>query len=285
MKRMIRLMIALGISTVCYLLTIKPSKKKKAYFKDFENVLYAHRGLFDNQSNAPENSMNAFQKAVQHGYGMEVDVQLTSDHIPVVFHDFTLERVARAQNGQPVKGKVKDYTYDQLKQFHLLRSQQTIPTLENLLKCVNGSVPLIIEYKIETMDFKVSVCPIANQLLKRYQGLYCVESFNPFGLLWYRIRRPDILRGQLADNYHKDPAIKDNPFTFMAQNLMFNFLSKPDFIAYNCKFPHTISLQLCRHLFHHEAAGWTIQSEKQLKKARKDFDLFIFDSFVPVESK
>lgn len=285
MKNMIRLLIVLGTSAACYLLTIKPSKRKKSHFKVFEKVLYAHRGLFDNQSEAPENSMKSFQRAVEHGYGMEIDVQLTSDRIPVVFHDFTLERVARNEDGQPVMGKVKDYTYDELKQFHLFNSHERIPTLESFLQYVNGRVPLIIEYKIENHDFRVSVCPIANQLLKKYHGLYCVESFNPFGLLWYRIRRPDVLRGQLADNYHKDPAIKDNPITFMAQNLMFNFLSKPDFIAYNCRFPHTLSLQLCRHFFHHEAAAWTIKNEGQLEKARKDFDLFIFDSFVPAESK
>ena len=69
---------------------------------------YAHRGLHDNATDAPENSMAAFRKAVEAGYGIELDVQLSKDRIPVVFHDETLRRVCG------VEGKVRDYTFEEL---------------------------------------------------------------------------------------------------------------------------------------------------------------------------
>lgn len=277
--------IALGITTLAgmYLLAIKPSNRKKRGFESFEQVLYAHRGLFDNHTNAPENSMYAFENAIQQGFGMEIDVQLTKDKIPVVFHDFTLKRIARDKDSLPVEGKVSDYTFMELQQFHLLDSDQTIPAFEEFLNRVQGQVPLIIEYKIENHDLKAEVCQIANELLKDYQGEYCIESFHPFGVLWYKKHRPDIIRGQLSDNFHKDKKVKDNPITFGCQYLLFNWITKPDFIAYNHKEEKNLSRRICHVLYKNQAVAWTIKNEEQLTKARKHFDMFIFDSFVPQE--
>lgn len=281
-----RTKVAFGVTSLAglYLLAIKPSNRKGKGFENFKQVLYAHRGLFDNNSNAPENSMYAFENAIDHGFGMEIDVQLTKDKMPVVFHDFTLKRIARDKDNMPVEGKVSDYTYAELQQFHLLDSDQTIPSFEDFLNLVKGQVPLIIEYKIENKDIKAEVCKIANTLLKDYKGEYCIESFNPFGVLWYKIHRPDIIRGQLSDNFHKDKNVKDNPITFGCQHLLFNWITKPDFIAYNHKAEKNLSRRICHVLYKNEAVAWTIKDEEQLAKARKHFDMFIFDSFVPQEN-
>ena len=75
-----------------YLLAIMPRLSHQKARKDFLGVYYAHRGLHDNGSTAPENSLEAFKEAVKEGYGIELDVQISQDGIPVVFHDFTLER-------------------------------------------------------------------------------------------------------------------------------------------------------------------------------------------------
>lgn len=283
MKKGTKILCGLSALTGFYLIAIKPSKRKKVETKSFQKVLYAHRGLFDNESNSPENSMNAFQRAIDHGYGMEIDVQLTKDKVPVVFHDFTLKRMARDKNNKPVKGKVSDYTYFDLQQFHLLNSRQKIPAFQDFLELVHGQVPLIIEYKIENSDFKAEVCSISNKLLEHYKGAYCIESFNPFGVLWYKKHRPDIIRGQLADNFHKDKKIRDNPITFACQYLLFNWLTKPDFIAYNHKYENNLSRRLCHSLYDNTAVAWTIKNEEQLVKAKRFFDIFIFDSFVPQE--
>ncbi|SEG23789.1 Glycerophosphoryl diester phosphodiesterase [Butyrivibrio sp. Su6] len=266
--------LVLLILLALYLLMIMPRIINKPSREPFTGVLYAHRGLFDNESDAPENSMAAFKKAVDGGYGIECDVQLSKDGVPVIFHDFTLERVT----GQ--KGKVIDYTYDELLNFNLMNSQEKIPRFEDFLKMVDGKVPLIVELKIERFD--VSVCSKADELLSKYKGVYCIESFNPFGVHWYKKNRPEIMRGQLSDDFHKDkPEEFSGLIYFLLTYLFFNFLTRPDFIAFNHKYADNISRRLCRYLYGTVAAAWTIKSEQQLENAKKGFDIFIFDSFVP----
>jgi glycerophosphoryl diester phosphodiesterase len=277
------LCIVLVILALLYFLLIMPRMLHKPEKEPHTQVLYAHRGLHDNASEAPENSMAAFKKAVDGGYGIECDVQLTKDGVPVIFHDFTLARVARYPDRQDeVKGKVIDYTYEELQQFRLLNSDERIPKFEDFLNLVNGQVPLIIELKIELKD--LSVCPKVNALLENYKGVYCIESFNPLGVRWYRRNRPDVMRGQLSDEFHKDkPEEFKGILYFILTGLMFNFMTKPDFIAFNHKYPHSISLWLCRHLYHNVTAAWTIKSEEELARAKKNFDIYIFDSFIPAQ--
>ena len=287
------LCVILGILAVLYLLIIMPRMTGRPDREPHISVLYAHRGLHDNSSDAPENSMAAFKKAVEAGYGIECDVQLTRDGIPVIFHDFTLKRVARYAEGQAigdgplnedgtvsVPGKISNYTYEQLQQFHLLGSDEKIPKFEDFLKLVDGRVPLIVELKIELKD--LSVCPAVDKLLSDYKGVYCIESFNPLGVLWYRKNRPHIMRGQLSDEFHKeDPKEFNTILYFGLTHLFFNFLTKPDFIAFNRKYPKSISLWINRHLYKCLTAAWTIKSQEQLDKATEDFDIYIFDSFIP----
>lgn len=255
-----------------YLLAIMPRMVHKPDKKPFLGVLYAHRGLHDNGSDAPENSMRAFEKAVKAGYGIELDVQLSKDRIPVVFHDFTLERVCG------VKGKVYDYTYEELQQFRLCQSEERIPRFEDFLKMVGGRAPLIVEYKVEWTD--VSVCPLADKMLQDYKGTYCIESFNPLALLWYRKHRNEVVRGQLSDAFLQEEGLKGLLY-FVLEHMLLNFMTKPDFIAYNHKYYWTLSRQICKKLYRCLAVAWTIKSQKELEARRKDFDLFIFDSFIP----
>ncbi len=287
------LCIVLVALAVLYLLLIMPRMIGRPERAPHLNVLYAHRGLHDNSGDAPENTLAAFGRAVMAGYGIECDVQLTKDGVPVVFHDFTLARCARYPKGEipedavrnedgsfGVAGKVIDYTYDELLRFHILDSKERIPRFEDFLKLVKGRVPLIIELKIELKD--LSVCSKVDELLKGYKGVYCIESFNPLGLYWYRKHRPKVMRGQLSDEFHKDkPEEFKGPLYFILTNLFFNFLTKPDFIAYNHKYSQNISLRLCRHLFGSVTAAWTIKSNEQLQAAQKGFDIIIFDSFIP----
>ncbi len=266
------ILIVIAVMVVLYFLSIKPRGSKKKEHSKFTGVYYAHRGLHDNSGDAPENSMEAFKRAVKKGYGIELDVQLSKDGVPVVFHDYTLERMCGKE------GKVYEYTYEELKQFSLGVSDEKIPRLEDVLKLINGRVPLIVELKVEWMD--LTVCPAADKLLKNYQGVYCIESFNPMVLSWYRRYRNDVFRGQLADAFIKTGEKKG--FLYLAlQNLWFNWMTKPDFIAYNHKNANVLSRKLCRKLYHNLAVAWTIQSQKELDEAKEKFDLFIFDSFIP----
>lgn len=265
-------LIAVAILIIVYLLMIMPRMRKKPSTEILVKHLYAHRGLFDNETDAPENSMKAFKKAVDAGFGIEMDVQLTKDDVAVVFHDGKLERMCG------VKGKVMDYTFEELQQFSLAKSNEKIPLFTEVLKLVDGKVPLIIEYKIETTDTKV--CEIGDRILCDYKGVYCIESFNPFGVHWYKKHRKDVVRGQLSEDFWKNGS-KKTPLYFIMAKLLTNFWTRPDFVAYNAKNYKNVSRRICRKLYKNLAVAWTIKSRQQLDEMREHFDLFIFDSFVP----
>ena len=147
---------------------------------------------------------------------------------------------------------------------------------------VGGRVPLIVEYKSEDTD--MSVCRKVAPMLRAYKGIYCIESFNPLVLLWYRKHLPEVMRGQLSDGFIHDPKYRTPqklPTVLPLQFLLANFLSKPDFIAYNHRYKNNLSRRLCRDLFKASAAAWTIQNSAELKAAAQDFDVFIFDGFIP----
>lgn len=274
MKIWISVFIILIVLLALYLLAIMPRMIKRPDRSLFMNHLYAHRGLHRNGGVAPENSLAAFQKAVDAGLGIELDVQLTKDKEVVVFHDFTLERICG------VKGKVCDYTFEELQQFSLAGSDQKIPKFTDFLEVVDGKVPFILEYKVEWMN--PEVCPLTNEILKDYKGVYCIESFNPTALLWYKKNRPDVFRGILSENYFKENEAP-KPFVLAVALwwMLTNFLIKPDFQAYNHKHYKNISRRLCKSLFRSTAVAWTIKSQEQLDARQADFDMFIFDSFVP----
>lgn len=257
---------------VLFLFSVKPRNQAIHDWKPFEEKLYAHRGLHNKKDGIPENSMAAFKRAVDAGYGMELDVQLSKDRIPVVFHDFTLERMT----GQP--GKVCDYTLEELKKFRLDGTDEQIPTFEEFLALVNGKEPFILEYKIEWMDF--SVCPIVDAMLQNYQGRYIIESFNPLALSWYRKNRNDMIRGQLAEKFSRKDGYKGALYFFL-KHLMLNWMTRPDFIAYNHEHSSDLGFRTATKFFKGKAAAWTIRSQAELDKAKEDFDIFIFEQFIP----
>jgi len=263
----------MAVIAVLYFLAIMPRMMHKPDKTPFMGVLYAHRGLHDNATDAPENSMAAFRKAVEAGYGIELDVQLSKDRVPVIFHDSTLKRMCG------VEGKVEEYTYEELQQFHLADSGERIPKFEDFLKLVDGRVPLIVELKIE--GHSMEVCPRADALLQSYKGVYCIESFHPLAVRWYRNHRPEVFRGQLSDGFRGGGIYKGIVY-FALEYLLFNFLSKPDFIAYNHHYAKNLSRRLCRGLYRNVAVAWTIRSMEELDAAREEFDLFIFEGFIPV---
>ena len=255
------------------LFAMRPYNKRRAIFLSrFTQPFIAHRGLFKNPE-IPENSMPAFAEAVKMGYGIELDVQLTADNKLVIFHDDTLKRMC----GDP--RLLRELKYEELKSMRLLNGKEHIPLFRDVLKLINGKVPLVVEIKpegryIETVRRAVSV-------LKRYKGVYCIESFNPFVLVWLKKHRPEILRGQLSTDFKKDGDEHSHPLQFILSNMFFNFISRPDFIAYNYKHAGRLPCQICTKFFKSLNAAWTVQSEKDLKEAEKYFKFFIFDGFRP----
>jgi len=255
-----------------YLVLVAPRMIGKPNVSVLRGVHYAHRGLHDNQTDAPENSLKAFQLAVEAGYGIEMDVQLSKDEVPVVFHDETLKRMCGTE------GKVWEYTLEELQKMKLADSDETIPTFQEVLKLVGGKVPLIVEYKLDVPSTRV--CELADPMLQKYKGVYCIESFHPFAVRWYRKNRPEVIRGQLSQNFMKLDKYKGKFIYWMLSNLLTNILTRPDFIAYNHKDYKDISRNVCSMLGALPVA-YTVRSQQEYETVKNAFDLFIFDSFIP----
>lgn len=270
------ILIPIGILTgaaAAGLLSMRPyNKRQHMTRRRFGKCYIAHRGLF-NSPEIPENSMAAFAKAAEKGYGIELDVQLTSDNRMVVFHDDTLLRMCGDHR------LLRSLSYKELKHFRLDDSDEKIPLLKDVLKLVNGRVPLVVEIKPEGRF--ISAAKRVAAALDKYPGVYCIESFNPVVLFWFRCHRPAVLRGQLSTVFKKDGDTHPRPVQFVLSNLLLNFLSKPDFISYNHKHTDRLAFRICNRLFKPVNAAWTIKSRKDLEAARKYFEIFIFDSFLP----
>lgn len=269
---LIYVLMALLVLLILYLWSIKPNKKRDV--SAFLGRLYSHRGIHDNKDKNPENSLLSFRMAAEAGYGIELDVQVTRDNIPVIFHDKTLKRACELDSC------ISDYTLKELKDIRLFNTDEYIPTLKEVLTTVDGRVPLIVEIKNDTSD--VSEIKFIAGVLDAYKGVYCIESFNPLAVIWYKKNRPQIIRGQLSSYFKKsDHSFSRRSRDFILENLMTNFLTKPDFIAFNYKYKDMFSFKLCKALFNPLTAAYTIKSQKILDANRDYFDLFIFDSFIP----
>lgn len=265
------LLIILLVLLVLYFFLVAPRMIQRADRTPLmEKRFYAHRGLFDNRTEAPENSLAAIKKAVDAGYGIEFDVQLSKDDKLVVFHDAALKRMCA------MDGNVWDYTLDELQKMKLADSEETIPTFEEVLKVVDGKVPLIIEYKLDRPLTKV--CEFGNEVLRKYQGGYCIESFHPFALMWYKEHRPDVIRGQLSGNLAKEAKNTKLKMVYtLVTYLLTNVLTRPDFVAYDHRYKDNISRRVCRALGA-LSVTYTIKSAERYEEVKNEFDLFIFDS-------
>lgn len=231
---------------------------------------YAHRGLHD--ETAPENSRAAFSAAIAEGYGIEMDVRLTADKIPVVFHDDSLARVCG------IEGKVSAMTLEELRTARLGNSEEGIPTFAEFLTLVSGQVPLLIEIKGE--DSNTEVCEKIADLLDNYDGLFSVQSFNPLYLSWFKQNRPGFLRGLLYSNFVRSnpemSAVRKYALTWM----LLNFLARPDFVAYHHEYPHGLPLMLCRDVFNIPCLTWTVRSNEAASKCHPAASI-IFEHFRP----
>ena len=256
--------LALLIVLLYALVLVRPGKKTKpspALMCD-----YAHRGLHGN--GVPENSLAAFELAAKNGYGIELDVQLSRDGVVMVFHDYTLNRVTG------VDKKLCDLDAAELGKITLSGTDQTIPTFTEVLQLVDGRVPLLVELKGE--DLNVSLCKKVADILLAYKGEYCIESFNPLLVMEMKKHLPHVCRGQLYTNTLKD--MKKRSALHVAISLMaFNFLAKPDFIAYNKIYRKSLPVWLTTKLYRAPRFVWTTKGESETALARSLGEFPIFE--------
>lgn len=228
----------------------------------------AHRGLHNAAEGVHENSLSAFRRAMDAGLPIELDVHLSADQVPVVFHDDTLERMT----GDP--RRVSDVTAPELERIYLAKSDECIPGLNTVLKLVGGRVPIIVELKQSPFgrDF---LAQKVWDILKEYQDPYTVQSFDPAILKWFRLNAPNVIRGQLA---MKSPPKRIPLYKrFLMRHMLLNNMSQPHYIGYDCDNVHTWSVKRAVKE-NMKLLAWTVKTEKQLGHARLHADNIIFEN-------
>ena len=234
---------------------------------------YAHRGLHGN--GVPENSMLAFRKALERGYGVELDVHLLADGNLAVIHDHALERTT----GRP--GKVEDLTVDMLDSYFLEGTLQTIPSFADVLRLFDGKAPLIVELKAVGKNY-AALCEKTCKMLDEYDGLYCLESFDPRCVRWLCKNRPDLIRGQLTENFFKTKTSTLPWFLkLLLTGQMMNFLIRPDFVAYKFRDRKNISNLIVRGIWKTPSVTWTLVNQEEFDTAVKENRIPIFEGFLP----
>lgn len=235
---------------------------------------YAHRG-FHKKPEIPENSMAAFRRAVEHGFPSEFDVHLIADGTLVVFHDEDLER----ETG--VKGQIEDYDLTNLRQLRLEGTDEMIPTFDEVLDLYEDTgLPLLIELKVARGNYRALTEAVCRRL-DTYRGDFVIESFDPRALMVLRKIRPDIIRGQLAQNFIKNR--EGLPFyqAVLLTNLAFNAVVKPHFIAYRFTDRVVPALRLAARKKGMAEAMWTIRKPEDYRTALKEGCTPIFERFDP----
>lgn len=159
-----------------------PSEPCPAWLRE---IPLAHRGLHEEPA-APENSLAAFAAAAAAGYGVELDVMLSRDRVPVIAHDPTLLRAAGRTE------KVEDLTVAELAAVRLGDSDEHVPTLAAALRELR-EVPVMVELKQPRLRPGRLEATVA-AVLDDHRGPWCVASFNPVSPRWFRRHRPDAIR-------------------------------------------------------------------------------------------
>ena len=247
---------------------IAPGRVKKEQRALLRGRYFAHRGLYDRALGLPENSLGAFRRAAEHGYGAELDVRMTRDGVLVVSHDANLRRMTGADC------IVEEQDYEALASLRLDGTDEGVPLFADALDALYAAgVPVIVEIKPTSRARRGAVCSAVLSELDRRDGAYCVESFDPFIVRWFRRNAPDVLRGQLtAQRREFDlPAWQ----TFLLSHGMYNCLGRPQFIAHRVG-RKTLGVRLAECLGAMRVC-WTASDYGQERKN----DAIIFEHFLP----
>ncbi len=235
---MLILLIVIVIVLILWILAVG-GRRGARQIHELDGWLYAHRG-YHMEPDAPENSAAAFRLAAERGFGAELDVHLLSDGNLAVLHDSSLKRMT----GEAL-------------------------TMEQVLEIFQGKAPLIIELKTHKGNH-AALCQAVCRALEGYEGVYCIESFDPKVLRWLRKNRPEIIRGQLSTNFFREDADLSFPLAFLGTCMLENFLTRPDFIAYRFK-------------YRRQPSNWICRSADELRAAQKEGLWPIFENFDPME--
>jgi len=250
---------------------IEPRRCSAKQETDFCRLNYAHRGLHTRDLTVPENSLAAFRRAADAGYGIELDVRLTRDGEVVVCHDDDLHRVT---------GKtalVSELDYVNLADYPLHGTAERVPRFADVLETVAGRVPLLVELK--TGPRRVELCEKTLALLEAYGGLYCIESFDPRIVAWFNKHRANVFRGQLTASYRELREGTGKAAAFAVSRVLLNCIARPHFIAHQ-KGKKSALVRLCEFLGAKRFV-WTVRDTDDVESIAAASDSVIFEFYTP----
>lgn len=237
----------------------------------------AHRGLHDVAAGRAENSPKAFIAAIAGGYGIELDLQLSQDGVPMVFHDYELGRLTGAS------GAVAQHTAVQLSQIPLRHDGDGIPTLAEVLALVDGQVPLLIEIKDQDGLMGPNIGPMGAaiaQVIRDYKGAFAFMSFNPHATAEMQTLLPDAPRGIVTDPYAA------NDWPLLPQKRREALSQIPDYARTgSCFVSHNVAHLDTPRIAALKAEGaailcWTVKSPETEAQARKVADNITFERYL-----
>lgn len=256
---------------ICVLRSMEDNMQKEKQW--LTETVITHRGLHDNKV-YPENSLGAFEQAIEHGYGIEFDLYLTKDGEVIVHHDLFIKRTCGK------KGAVTKIDTSKLEEYKLYGTEYSIPRFKDVLKLVDGKVDLVIEIK-RTHRVKAT-CEKIWDILKDYKGKYCIESFDINIVKWWHKHHPEIILGQLCDTYllHKLEVRACRHYRFA------------DFYAVGIKnLPSKYYQKICNKNKDLTILTWTVRTPQDLELASHNADNFIFETnrknpdYIPLPDK
>lgn len=222
---------------------------------------FAHRGLHGN--GVVENSRTAFDAAIRAGHGMECDVQVSSDGVPFVFHDDTLDRLTAEQ------GPVRSRSADMLDRVLLKGTEESPPRLSTLLEQIGGRAPLLVEIKAPGRHI-IPLCFAVRRALEGYRGKVAVMSFNPLVSAWFAAQAPHIVRGLVVSEEDKSGS------KGRIERMLSLWRARPEFLAYDVRDLPSIFADRARRRGL-PVLTWTVQDAAQEQAALRHADQIIYE--------
>jgi glycerophosphoryl diester phosphodiesterase len=241
----------------------------------------AHRGLHARESGIIENTLSAAQAAIERGFSIECDVQLTSDGEAVVFHDWGLERLT-TRRGNLAKQSAAD-----LAALAMKDTSDRVPTLAALLEAIGGRTPLIIEIKSH-FDDDWRLAERVATLVAGYEGPVAIKSFDPYVIAHLRENGERLGTGHrplgMVAEARYDQGERQR-LSRAARESLAAFLhypqTRPDFLSWRVDdLPHAIPF-LLRTQLDTPVITWTVRREEQRALAAQWADQIVFEGFVP----
>jgi glycerophosphoryl diester phosphodiesterase len=237
------------------------SPSRQAELERLGAAPFAHRGLHGGV--LVENSGGAISAAVEQGFGVELDVQLSRDGEAMVFHDYELDRLTAE------RGPVAALSAAQLKAVRLDLCDEPIPSLSDILTLIAGRTPLLIEVKAPERRVE-RLCAAVARAVGGYEGPFGVMSFNPEVGAWFARHAPQMLRGLVVTESGRRGA------RGRIERRIALWRARADFLAYDVRdLPSRFAGAARRRGL--PVYTWTVRSGSDRARAAADADQIIFE--------